>query len=113
MLERINYLLCGLWIQELNLFCKVDLIGMTGDITQGKAGISEVGSNIANPVAHHGHIWVLLNSSITGLEWEGERDSERKSVSWARAAMEKDGQENRAIQTANILFHFIQDVHGN
>lgn len=36
-----------------------------------------------------------------------------KGVSWARAAMEKNGGENRAIQTAKILFHFLQDVHGN
>lgn len=69
--------------------------------------------NMANPGTHHGHIWVLLNSNITGLEWRGGGDGEMKGVSWARAAMEKNGGENRAIQTAKILFHFLQDVHGN
>lgn len=59
-LERINYLLCGLWIQEINLFCKVDLIGMTEDIAPGEAGISEVGSTMQHgkprntPWAHLG-----------------------------------------------------------
>lgn len=54
-----------------------------------------------------------MNSSIPGLEWGGGRNGERKDANWVRAAMEKDGQENRAIQSTNILFYFLQGVHDN
>lgn len=97
------------------MLCEVDLVGMTGDTAQGEAGVSEVGvpCHMVSPGIPHGHSWLLLNSSIPGLEWGEGRNGERKDANWVRAAMEKDGQENRAIQITNILFYFLQGVHDN
>lgn len=97
------------------MFCEVDLVGVTGDTAQGEAGVREVGvpCHMVSPGIRHSHSWLLLNSRKPGLEWAGGRNGERKDADWVRAAMEKDGQENRAIQITNILFCFLQGVDGN